>query len=94
LCIIDTDIKRKTEISIKDLEIINLINHHKKRSILFLSGTEDALIDSKHARQLYERYEGPKKLLLFEGDHNSLRPPGVIVESHKWIQMMHAKERV
>lgn len=62
----------------KDLQIIELINHNKNRSILFLAGNNDQLIDPKHAKALYDKFEGRKQLMIFEGDHNSSRPSSIL----------------
>lgn len=79
------DVLRKTKVSLDDLEIIKKINANHNRSILFLAGTEDALIYYRHTQSLYEKFEGKKKMILFEGDHNSDRPFEVLAATYIWI---------
>jgi len=41
--------------------------------ILIIHGTNDAIINIKHGRKLYESYQGPKQSFWVEGaDHNDL----------------------
>eukprot|EP01098_Paradermamoeba_levis_P001572 TRINITY_DN1183_c0_g1_i5.p1 TRINITY_DN1183_c0_g1~~TRINITY_DN1183_c0_g1_i5.p1 ORF type:complete len:372 (-),score=96.68 TRINITY_DN1183_c0_g1_i5:140-1255(-) len=41
---------------------------------LFAHGEGDTFIQPHHSKQIQEKYEGDKNLILFEGDHNSSRP--------------------
>eukprot|EP00668_Euglena_longa_P018950 GGOE01023613.1.p1 GENE.GGOE01023613.1~~GGOE01023613.1.p1 ORF type:complete len:561 (+),score=97.09 GGOE01023613.1:47-1684(+) len=41
---------------------------------LFAHAVEDRLIPAEHSRQLYNSYGGPKRFVVFQGDHNTLRP--------------------
>lgn len=46
-------------------------------SILFLSATDDTLIDKYHPTVLYNTFDGHKKIHYFKGNHNSRRPPDI-----------------
>jgi len=41
---------------------------------LFAHGEEDDFIHPSHSKKLHEKYSGDKNLILFKGDHNSMRP--------------------
>jgi pimeloyl-ACP methyl ester carboxylesterase len=45
---------------------------------VFLSGTEDSIIDHSHTVRLYDSHKAAKELLLFKGDHNDRRPNAVL----------------
>ena len=44
------------------------------------------MITSSHAETLHDAYTGRKKLILFEGDHNSTRPSEVLIASFLWLE--------
>jgi len=46
----------------------------------FLHGKQDGFVKPKNSHDICEKYAGEKKLLLFDGDHNSERPNSVIKE--------------
>lgn len=50
-----------------------MANTDKNKSILFMSGDKDEMINKKHSERLFEKFMGDKKLLIFEGNHNSER---------------------
>eukprot|EP00667_Euglena_gracilis_P003802 EG_transcript_3814 len=41
---------------------------------LFAHAVEDSLVPAEHSRRLFHSYGGPKRLAVFPGDHNTLRP--------------------
>jgi hypothetical protein len=43
------------------------------------------LISYQHAIKLHDRFQGRKKLMLFDGDHNSDRPLDVLFSAYFWI---------
>lgn len=44
-----------------------------RQSIIFLAAHDDTVILPSHSQLLYDSYKGVKKLLTFEGTHNSAR---------------------
>ncbi|KAL4501612.1 hypothetical protein ABPG72_018663 [Tetrahymena utriculariae] len=58
------------------LEQIKKINNCE--GIIFCSAQSDSIINSNHTQKLFEAFNGDKKLIKFEGDHNTLRPPQVL----------------
>ena len=57
---------------IKDAELCNNI------PVLFCHGIDDDFVKKEHSKDLYEKYSGPKEIIMFEGGHNSKRPIHVL----------------
>lgn len=53
---------------------------------MFLAAREDKMISYTHAQELFDIYEGPKKLILFNGTHHSDRPHEVLKEIYSFIE--------
>ena len=45
----------------------------------------DEFIPEHHGRAIHEKYGGPKKLRLFDGDHNSLRPASFLDDGAQFL---------
>ena len=46
--------------------------------VLFCHGIDDDFVKKEHSKDLYEKYSGPKEIIMFEGGHNSKRPIHVL----------------
>ncbi len=57
---------------IKDAELCNNI------PVLFCHAIDDDFVKKEHSKDLYEKYSGPKEIIMFEGGHNSKRPIHVL----------------
>lgn len=59
-----------------ELDKVKPINHVDKAFIpaLFGHANDDDFILPSHSEELHEKYAGDKNLIMFEGDHNSVRP--------------------
>lgn len=59
-----------------DIELIDPLSHVPfiKTPAMFGAAGGDTFVVPDHSRQLHDEYAGPKKLVIFEGDHNSERP--------------------
>ena len=57
---------------IKDAELCNNI------PVLFCHAIDDDFVRKEHSKDLYEKYSGPKEIIMFEGGHNSKRPIHVL----------------
>lgn len=70
---VNSSIKSRAKFDINNL---SPIDHVKKCFIpvLFAHGNDDNFILPHHSEDLYNQYAGDKKLVRFEGDHNSNRP--------------------
>jgi len=60
-----------------DIEELKPIDHVEsiKLPALFGVAKDDDFVLPKHTKNLYDAYLGQKNLVIFDGDHNSLRPP-------------------
>ena len=60
-----------------DLAAVSPISHVASSFVpaLFGAGRSDALISPKHAERLAAAYAGDHNLVMFDGDHNTPRPP-------------------
>ncbi|CDW72798.1 UNKNOWN [Stylonychia lemnae] len=63
-----------------DIFELNPIDHVDTCFIpaLFLAGDQDDFVAPQHSKDIYEKYEGDKKLITFEGGHNGVRPDHVL----------------
>lgn len=52
---------------------------------LFCTGEQDTFIDPHHCEALHEAYAGEKKLVRFEGDHNSTRSDEFKQSATNWF---------
>ncbi|EAS06230.2 alpha/beta fold hydrolase (macronuclear) [Tetrahymena thermophila SB210] len=66
------------------LEQIKKINNCE--GIIFCSAQNDSIINSYHTQKLFETYRGDKKIIKFEGDHNTLRPPQVLQQIVQFLE--------
>jgi hypothetical protein len=49
-----------------------------KPPIVFLAAKDDKLVNYSHSVILFDEYDGPKNIILFEGAHNTRRPSTVL----------------
>jgi hypothetical protein len=74
-------IKKKANFDLNDCNTLASFKEGSFRpSILFLATKGDQLISYQHSSELFEKYKGPKNILLFEGNHNSKRPKNILNE--------------
>lgn len=52
---------------------------------MFLVAKGDTLISPSHSQKLYNLYRGSKRILMFEGTHNSRRPREINLEITKFF---------
>jgi hypothetical protein len=56
------------------------------KSLLILAGKDDSMIHYSHSEKLYQSFKGTdKRIILFDGTHNSNRPEEVIDECFEFI---------
>ena len=53
---------------------------------MFVAGDNDAFIDKRHSKRLYEMYAGDKNIVIVDGDHNSLRPRYMLQSACLFLQ--------
>lgn len=54
---------------------------------MLLAATDDKMIHYSHSQTLYDCFPGPnKKLILFEGTHNSDRPNSVLSQIFAFVE--------
>ena len=59
----------------------------QKKTVIFMSGTDDTLINHKHSQKLFEAFRGEhKKIYMFPGGHNNKRPRETMVEIFQIIE--------
>ena len=59
--LVSSDVKKKTQEEIDTLLIIDHVKreeYKKGRSIIFLSGDDDSVIDCSHSRRLFQAFQG------------------------------------
>ncbi|KAL4449808.1 hypothetical protein ABPG74_008181 [Tetrahymena malaccensis] len=73
-----------------DIFQLDLLEQIKKitncEGIIFCSAQDDSIINSYHTQKLYEAFSGDKKIIKFDGDHNTLRPPQVLHQIVKFLE--------
>lgn len=55
----------------------------------FAVATHDELVGKSHGEDLHEKHGGPKKLLEFDGEHNSVRPEFFYQQAMEFLQAMN-----
>jgi esterase/lipase len=70
---IKNTIKKKMQFSLKQIEPINYVQNCFIPA-LFVHGEKDDFVNYYHSQKLYDLYQGDKKIMIVEGDHNSRRP--------------------
>ncbi|KAL4463165.1 hypothetical protein ABPG74_007166 [Tetrahymena malaccensis] len=79
-------IKNLANFDLDDCDALKAVQNAKsKPSALFLVAKTDTLISPSHSQKLYNLYRGPKRLLMFEGTHNSRRPKEINQEITKFF---------
>lgn len=73
LSFIKSTIKDKAKVNIDEIAPIKSVGHCKVPA-LFISGTNDTLVDPNHSKTLHDNYGGEKMLMIIPGNHNSERP--------------------
>lgn len=85
LRIIKSSIKSQAGFSIRRIAPIE----HVSRCFIpamFVAGDNDAFIDKRHSKRLYEMYAGDKNIVIVDGDHNSLRPRYMLQSACLFLQ--------
>lgn len=74
------DVKKKADFDMRELNIKKSVEKiSESKCIIFLSGNKDTLINHKHSQELFDTFKGiNKKIYIFDGNHNTRRPPDVI----------------
>ncbi|CAK77988.1 unnamed protein product (macronuclear) [Paramecium tetraurelia] len=72
--------------NVDDLNLLQILALSNDLSIIFLQAKQDELIQTKHASLLIENFRGKKKLITFDGTHNSLRPKEAMDETVELIK--------
>ncbi|CAD8163749.1 unnamed protein product [Paramecium octaurelia] len=81
-CFIKSKIQKEAHFNVDDLNLLQVVQTlSNDLSIIFLQAKQDELIQTKHATLLIENFRGKKKLITFDGTHNSLRPKQVMEET-------------
>ncbi|KAJ1607721.1 hypothetical protein OIY81_2860 [Cryptosporidium canis] len=73
LSLIKSTIKDKAKVNIDEIAPIKSVGHCKVPA-LFISGTNDTLVDPNHSKTLHDNYGGEKMLMIIPGNHNTERP--------------------
>ncbi|OII73910.1 uncharacterized protein cubi_02712 [Cryptosporidium ubiquitum] len=73
LSFIKSTINDKAKVNIDEIAPIKSIGHCKVPA-LFISGTNDTLVNPNHSKKLHDNYGGEKMLMIIPGNHNSERP--------------------
>eukprot|EP00358_Blepharisma_japonicum_P006498 CAMPEP_0202940894 /NCGR_PEP_ID=MMETSP1395-20130829/1029_1 /ASSEMBLY_ACC=CAM_ASM_000871 /TAXON_ID=5961 /ORGANISM="Blepharisma japonicum, Strain Stock R1072" /LENGTH=194 /DNA_ID=CAMNT_0049635675 /DNA_START=436 /DNA_END=1017 /DNA_ORIENTATION=+ len=66
-------VKKKAKFDINEINPIDQIDTCFQ-PVLFGAGIQDLFVRPHHTQDLYDKYPGEKDIILFEGDHNSIRP--------------------
>jgi hypothetical protein len=95
-CIVGRDVELKSDMHPKELEIKDyLASSNGDRHILFLAAKDDRMIHYTHSQLLYDCYRGAnKKIVLFEGTHNSDRPTAVLNQIFSFAENALFNEKV
>lgn len=73
LSLIKSTIRDKAKVNIDEIAPIKAIAHCRVPA-LFISGTNDTLVNPNHSKTLHDNYGGEKMLMIIPGNHNSERP--------------------
>ncbi|KAL4496487.1 hypothetical protein ABPG72_014717 [Tetrahymena utriculariae] len=83
---IQRKIKNLANFDLDECDALKAVQNPKsKPSALFLVAKADTLISPSHSQKLYNVYRGSKRLLMFEGTHNSRRPKEINQEITKFF---------
>ena len=93
LNIIGKTIKSKANFDIDALQPIKYVDKIKVPA-LFGTAKDDTFVSPQHTRDLYMAYGGLKKLMVFEGDHNSQRPLNWMQLTKEFFRMHLLEEKV
>ncbi|CAD8066162.1 unnamed protein product [Paramecium primaurelia] len=86
-CFIKSKIQKEANFNLDDLNLLSIVQTlQNDLLIIFLQAKQDELIENKHASLLMENFRGKKKLLSFDGTHNSTRPKDVMEQSVELIK--------
>lgn len=85
LRMIKSSIKSQAGFSIRHIAPIEHVNRCFIPA-MFVAGDNDAFIDKRHSKRLYEMYAGDKNIVIVDGDHNSLRPRFVLQSACLFLQ--------
>lgn len=86
LNIIDEKLQEKANFTI---DSINCLESMKNLKIpcMFLSGKNDNFVKPHHSNLLYDEYLGSKQFLIFDGDHNSIRPSHIKDSIYQFLEI-------
>lgn len=84
LALIKNTIQNKANFSIDDVDVLKNISKCRM-PVLFITSQNDTLISNKHTEKIYQSYQGEKKVLYAQGDHNEARHISLIQEVIKFI---------
>ena len=73
LSLIKASVLKRGKFSIDDIDA-NRALKSIKCPIMFITGKNDDFIKNHHAHFLYENYKNTKSFIMFDGDHNTIRP--------------------
>jgi alpha/beta superfamily hydrolase len=85
LRMIKSSIKSQAGFSIRRIAPIEHVNRCFIPA-MFVAGDNDAFIDKRHSKRLYEMYAGDKNIVIVDGDHNSLRPRYMLQSACLFLQ--------
>jgi fermentation-respiration switch protein FrsA (DUF1100 family) len=71
-------IEKKVNMRIEKIEPIKDAEFCTNIPALFCHGIDDDFIKKEHSKDLFEKYSGPKEIIMFDGNHNSKRPIHVL----------------
>ena len=76
-----------------DFNEINVIDaaRHCNAPVLIGHAADDQLVLASHAHEIFHQYGGPKKINVFEGDHNSIRPQTFREQAVRHLQACFAE---
>ena len=71
-----------------DLDIVECVKKiSSTKSIIFLAALQDGLINPQHSEKLFSHFLGTnKKILTFEGTHNTKRPSYILSKVFKYVE--------
>lgn len=87
LYVISSSIESRCDLNIYDVSPIKCVPY-MLTPIVFIHGSKDTMVNISHSEALFQSYAGEdKKLLVCEQGHNSARPPEIIEQVVKFLQV-------
>lgn len=79
-------VKEKAGFYLEEINCLRILEN-LKLPIMFLSAKNDDFVKPHHSNFLYQEYKGKKQFIIFDGDHNTVRPKHIRDTIYKYLSI-------